>query len=278
MNGRAEDSATIGVYDGEYCGSFHIESALTCMRLRYETFSDDDVLRPEFGEGFSALVFGAGHVFDSQTALGGAVGKQRIRDLISDGRDYIGICAGAYLALLDPPKGLGLARRALDHPEPSHIFQGFLSVQCLGKTGEAFPVWYQNGPVFSRNADGVMLRFSANQMCHPDADLSSNDLAPRDFEDRPAAVASRHGEGRCVLLSPHLELGSLGIPGFCALVDGWMAERFPEEHKKHPDRVPIGPSRQRFLQEVPALGLREQANGLQWSVLRDILLRAMQEY
>ena len=58
------------------------------MQLRYELFSDEDVLKPGFGEGFSLVLFGAGHVSESQTALGGSVGRQRIRDLIHDGVDY----------------------------------------------------------------------------------------------------------------------------------------------------------------------------------------------
>ncbi|MBT7298035.1 MAG: hypothetical protein HN849_00900 [Victivallales bacterium] len=58
------------------------------MQLRYELFSDEDVLKPGFGEGFSLVLFGAGHVSESRTALGGSVGRQRIRDLIHDGVDY----------------------------------------------------------------------------------------------------------------------------------------------------------------------------------------------
>ena len=50
----------IGVYDGEYCGSFQVEVALTCMRLPYDVFSDEDILKPGFGEKFSAFFFGAG--------------------------------------------------------------------------------------------------------------------------------------------------------------------------------------------------------------------------
>ena len=88
MSGSKERPAIIGVYDGEHCGSFHIEPALRCMQLRYELFSDEDVLKPGFGEGFSLVLFGAGHVSESRTALGGSVGRQRIRDLIHDGVDY----------------------------------------------------------------------------------------------------------------------------------------------------------------------------------------------
>ena len=177
MNGKKKRPAIIGVYDGEHCGSFHIEPALRCMQLRYELFSDEDVLKPGFGEGFSLVLFGAGHVSESRTALGGAVGRQRIRNLIHDGMDYMGICAGTHLALFDEPRGLGLARHELDYPQTANLFQGFLTVEWSGDSVARFPVWYQNGPVFSRANGGVVARFTGQQLpasagCSPTALLA----------------------------------------------------------------------------------------------------------
>lgn len=277
MNRQRNGSATIGVYDGEYCGSFHIELALTCMRLPYEVFGDEDVLGSRFGEAFSVLIFGAGHVFDSPTALGGAVGKQRIGDLIGEGRNYIGICAGAYLALLDGPKGLALARHELYHPQAGNIFQGFLSVEHPDGSGREFPLWYQNGPVLSRATHGVVARFSTKQAHEADTCSKGASLTASDFSDRPAAVATEYGNGRCVLLSAHPELGALGIPGYISLTEHWMQENFPEERQAHPNRVPVGRSRRCFLDNVGELGLSAQVRGPQWSMLRELIGGALEE-
>ncbi len=261
----------IGVYDGEYCGAFHIEVALTCMHLPYEVFSDEDVLKPGFADEFSALFFGAGHVYESPTALCGVAGKQRIRELIAEGRHYIGVCAGAYLALYPEPGGLSLAHQDLVHPQDGNIFQGFLNVEWPGMSDAPFPLWFQNGPVFYHDADGTVARFSAAQEESADGHSHGSMCAASDFAGRPAALQSPFGKGLCVLLSPHLELGSLGIPGFNSLTTAWMQRTCPDEYRAHPHRVPIGGTRRRMLEDLGKLGLADQVARPQWSALKRLL-------
>lgn len=271
MGRRNEVLTVIGVYDGKYCGSFYIEIPLRCMGLSYKVFGDSDIDGPHFSDEFSVLVFGAGHVSGSAAAWGGTTGRQRIRESVREGRTYIGICAGAYLALFDEPKGLALAQHTLDRPQAGDIFQGFLGVEWLREPATVFPAWYQNGPVFSHGIDGAIARFAANRTSTPSPVASSASLGPPDFEHRPAVVETQHGRGRCVLLSPHLELGSLGIPGCRRLLGTWMAKRFPQEHKAHPNRLPVGRARSEFFEGIPALGLERETNGPQWSMLRKLL-------
>jgi hypothetical protein len=261
----------IGVYDGQYCGSFHIEVALTCMQLPYDVFSDEDIMESGFGGEFSALFFGAGRVSHSPTALGGAAGRQRIRDLIAEGRDYVGVCAGAYLALYPEPKGLGLARDVLAQAEDRGIFQGFLHVDWPRMSVAPFPVWFQNGPVFCHGEDSAVARFSAAQEDEADACSRGGAFVASDFADRPAALESPFGEGCCVLVSPHLELGSFGIPGFSSLTTTWMQRNCPDEYRAHPNRVPTGRSRRRMLGDLGKLGFSDQVTQPQWSALRNLL-------
>lgn len=267
----AEAPTAIGVYDGEHCGSFHVQVALEYMELPYNVFSDADVPEPGFGEDLSVLIFGAGHVSESPAALGGAAGRQRIRDLVSEGRLYIGACAGAYLAVYAEPVGLALARCELDCGEGGNTFQGFLTVEYPCRSGKLFPVWVQNGPVFSRDEGGVLARFAERRVSDAQASRRVSSLVASDFADRPAAVAGAYGRGRYILLSPHPELGSLGIPGLVSLASSWMRENCSEEYGAHPNRVPMGKTRRRFLDHVGELGLGAQLQGPQWRMLRELI-------
>jgi hypothetical protein len=263
------NQATIGVYDGECCGSFHVEVALTCMGLPYATFGDDDLLNPRFGGQHSVLVFGAGHISGSPTAFGGTLGRQRIRGLVHEGRTFIGICAGAYLAVLDEPRGLGLLTQDLDHPQTGDIFQGFLTVEYPRGSGEQFPLWYQNGPVFPRDAGGTKAVFMAEQ--EGEMRSASAKFTPSDFAGRPAVVERHYDNGRCVLLSAHPELGSIGIREYAQLIAFWRQRETPEEYRACPNLVPVGRSRTRFLNALGELGLSDELGKPQWAMLRELI-------
>ena len=266
--------ATIGVYDGECCGSFYVEAALTCMGLSHAVFGDDDLRDPRFGEQLSTLVFGAGRISGAPTAFGGTVGRQRIRDLVYGGRTFIGICAGAYLAVFDEPQGLGLIGQDLDHPQAGNIFQGFLTVEYPRGSGKQLPLWYQNGPVFPRDAAGARTRFTVEQEQHTDMRSATASLTPADFSGRPALIENKYGNGRCVLSSVHPELGSIGLGKYAALIASWRQRETPEEHGAHPNNLPAGRSRTLFLNALPAVGLCAEANQPQWAMFRELIARA----
>lgn len=262
----------IGIYDGEWCGAFHLAVALKCMGIPYCIFGDMDVLRPGFGEEFTIMMFGTGGIFDCESALGGSSGMQRIRDLIADGRCYIGICAGSYLAIYDQPKGLGLAQCSLDHPESPNIFQGFLDMTWRDDTESLFPVWYQNGPVFSHAQGEAIAYFSATQRADTKSWSSTSPLIVSDFQDRPAVIRSQFGRGQCILFSPHLELGTLGTPEYNAITGGWMREHYPNDPGARPTTAIMTDE---FLQEVGQFGLPAQTRQPQWSMLKHSILSAL---
>ncbi len=259
----------VGVYDSEFCGSFYVEVALTCMEIPHATFGDDDLRENGFGERYSALVFGAGRISGAPTAFGGTAGRKRIRNLIREGRTYIGICAGAYLALSDEPGGLGLVKQELEHPQAGNIFQGFLTVDYPHGSGTRFPLWYQNGPVFPRDADGVQSVFTSEQNTHRRS--STNSLTPQDFAQRPAAVGREYGDGRCILLAGHPELGSIGLTRYGQLITSWMQQEFPEDYREHPNRLPTGTPRRRFLNALHEVGISAELSKPQWAMFRDLI-------
>lgn len=265
------EQTAIGVYDGECCGSFYAEAALTGMGFPYTTFGDTDLLKPRFGKRYSTLIFGAGRISGSPAAFGGTFGRQRLRDLIHEGRTFIGFCAGAYLAVIEEPQGLGLVRQDLDHPQAGNLFQGFLTVEYPRGSGERFPLWYQNGPVFPRDTTGVKTRFAVEQEQHSDRHSSTASLTPPDFSGRPALVERQYGNGRCVLSSAHPELGSIGLAEYAALIASWRQRETPEEYRAHPALLPTGRSRARFLSALDETGLSAQLGQPQWEMFGELI-------
>lgn len=265
---------TIGVYDGECCGSFYVEAALTCMGLPHATFGDEDLLNSRFLERYSTLIFGAGGISGAPTAFGGTFGRQRIRDLVQEGRTFIGICAGAYLAMLDEPQGLGLIGQGLDRPQAGNIFQGFLNVEYPPGSGKRVPMWYQNGPVFPRDATGVKTLFTVEHEQHTDMDSAAASLTPADFSGRPVLVEGKYGNGQCVLLSVHPELGSIGLDRYAALIASWRQRETPDEHRAHPNSLPSGRSRKLVLNALQAVGLCAEADKPQWTMFRELITNA----
>ena len=268
------DYATVGVYDGECCGSFYVEAALTCMGLPYVTFGDDDLLNPRVGEQHSTLVFGAGRISGAPTAFGGTVGRQRLRDLVREGRTFIGICAGAYLALFDEPQGLGLIEQDLDHPQAGTIFQGFLAVEYPRGSGKQLPLWYQNGPVFPRDAAGAKALFTVEQGQHTDMRSATASFKPSDFSGRPALIENKYGDGRCVLSSVHPELGSIGLVRYAAVIASWRQRETPGEYRADPNILPTGRSRTRLLHALQDVGLCSAGNRPQWTMFRELITDA----
>ncbi len=192
---------SIGLCDAGCCGSFYLEVALRLLGVPYWVFGRQDVPGPDI-EKCSVLVFGAGGLYPSRTALGGRAGKQRLRAMIAEGRTFVGFCAGAYLAL-DVRLGLGLCDVPLDVPfdvtMAGRIHQGFLNVDTARG---AMRLWHQNGPVFPRSlpAEAVVASYADSQDVSP-ASLT-NCLTSTEMAGRPAIVRVPCGQGRCILLSP----------------------------------------------------------------------------
>jgi hypothetical protein len=122
------------------------------------------------------------------------------------------------LAVFDEPQGLGLIRQGFDHPQAGNIFQGFLTVEYPRGSGKRLPLWYQNGPVFPRDAAGVKTLFTVEQEQHTNVRSATASITPADFSGRPALIESKYGNGRCVLSSVHPELGSIGLGQYAAMV------------------------------------------------------------
>ncbi|MDD1746375.1 MAG: BPL-N domain-containing protein [Methanomassiliicoccales archaeon] len=214
---------TVQVYTG--LGSSHswIWSAqcLDRLGLLRVSFADSRALlrsRPD------ALIFSGGDGFRMAEELG-EDGMRRVRDFVSAGGRYIGICAGAYLALRSrsyPSKSLGLVRAPIANlakdPPPNVALPGKYLFDCGGRwvfhpvRGEVLlnlngarvvaplfggPSWkcVEGGEVFARYhgwAEGATL-------------LAEEGAAREALVGKGAILSAGYGKGKVWLLGPHLE-------------------------------------------------------------------------
>ena len=260
----------IGLYDGPYCTSFHLEVELKSMNIPYERFTEKDINKPKFGEYLQVLIFGAGAIYNSKTAVGGEAGKQKIKGLIKEGRSYVGICAGSFLALGNDPRCLNISKHEVSVPFTMSIntFQGFLNLDWLKGEYLARKVWYQNGPIYSHVEGDVIAKWSDKQpekwVCSPKASHK-----PLDFANQPAVVGNDYGKGRVILLSPHFEFGSMVPAEYCEPLYEW--EKRNDLNLGH--RVPHGKYREKFLGELDELGYTKLVDSPQWKTFKQIIYK-----
>lgn len=164
------------------------------------------------GDVFDGVLFPGGGGGTQGTALG-EEGRAKLTAYIERGGGYIGICAGAYLATCRLDNYLCLV--GTYHHQPWRKGRGMVEVE-LSETGQRilgeefahFESRFANGLLFMHE-DGLVPEGDFDEIEvwayyrsaaeNPDGDLSVEMI------DAPAIVASTHGAGRLLLISPHPE-------------------------------------------------------------------------
>jgi glutamine amidotransferase-like uncharacterized protein len=113
-----------------------------------------------------------------------------IRDFVKSGGHYLGICAGAYLAAqysskADNQKAFGLVALAELSAETDYTYPSLLQIQWDSKSRR---VYNQSGPHLGNKVPA-----------------NSKVLATYKASGRIAALLSHYGQGRVLLIGPHLE-------------------------------------------------------------------------
>lgn len=179
---------------------------------------------------YDILVVPGGESLEMADSLG-KDGCDAIRQFVSNGGGYIGICAGAYLASSTFDKFLGLVNVKTIHSTEISPRIGILEQRQLGVAPadiifsdygrtlfsiEESTILYINGPIFIEAGRTDLPR-------HMTLGIYQSDIFQYQFQQgtmpqTPAIVAGQYGQGMAILFSPHPELTDKGWPLLIAAV------------------------------------------------------------
>ncbi len=131
-------------------------------------------------------------------------GRRVVREFVRAGGGYVGICAGAYLAIQGPPQYHHVAIVAARNWSEDAWRRGtaMLEVAPVGG-GEALRLFYANGPVFRRDERDGLPPWVALATYVDDKFCESCGTRAGELPGTPAILAASYGAGRIVLFSPN---------------------------------------------------------------------------
>ncbi len=207
----ALDGADIAVYTDNGTGAWEdgivaFENFLDWKGISHERITAADINSTDLRPLYQAIYFPGGYAWYYKIAIS-ETGLQNIRDLVSSGGGYIGICAGAYFAsdsvyweedgLLDYPLDLfdGTARGAIDAIAPwDNYAMTTLKMNSNNPINQFEPateqMLYYGGPVFVPHSGQTVDTIAVWSAWH----------------DSLAAINFDYGSGRVLLLGPHPEI------------------------------------------------------------------------
>ena len=187
-------------------------------------FVDEDEFVRSLSGGCTTAIVSGGDAYAIASALSGE-GFCRLKGFMDSGGTYIGICAGAYLPLptsVSPLNEFNMCSTKIDNLAPAggesvpdsprygvpycdrlivHPVRGEVLVNLDGMDVQA-PLY--GGPIFSHSSeDHVIGRFSGfSEFTEFQIDSGT---ASEMMLGKPSVVEATHGDGKMLLLSPHLE-------------------------------------------------------------------------
>lgn len=131
-------------------------------------------------------------------------GRARVRDFVRDGGGYVGICAGAYMALQGEPEFHKVAFVAGRHATGDAWRRGVATTWVEPLDGSArVPLHYANGPIFAPEVVEGLDAYVPLALFRADVYSERHGTRAGEMPGTPAVVAARYGRGRLVLWSPN---------------------------------------------------------------------------
>jgi hypothetical protein len=174
----------------------------TIERLSPERVKSDDL------SGYDLIVFSGGTSMTQARTIG-EEGKQNIRKYVANGGHYLGVCAGAYLAIAGEEWSIGMVNARLV-PGRRWRGSGFMDIEFsddgrtrIADVDEPFKCRYRNGPTFGPLDRPDLPPYTVLAWFR--SEVNNSRSVPGTMIDSPAIIEARYGEGRVLLVSPHPE-------------------------------------------------------------------------
>lgn len=174
------------------------------------------------------VVFMGGSGTQQGRALGDD-GKRIIKEFVAGGGGYVGVCAGAYLALQGEDEFHKLRIVAGRNLTGDAWQRGIAGVEVKAEGRENFKLFYANGPIFTPAPTEGLAPYVALASYVGEIYRLSKGTGPGEMPGTPAIVASAYGAGRVLLFSPNPVLGGSGVVQPALMLSGlrWTAARGP---------------------------------------------------
>jgi Uncharacterized conserved protein len=197
--GREVSNRRVCIYAGSgavFAGD--VELALDKMGMSYYEVDEDFIARGNINTNMNmninmnctCLIVPGGDTSAYVSTL--SKNFDKIRDFILAGGEYIGICAGAYIAsdrveIPGHPEGLGIINITNKRRSGTGLVDIVMDLDNPIAEGcpKLMKIWYQNGP-YIIPGEGV-------------------EVVARYNEDYAAIVRSKYGKGNAIIFSPHPE-------------------------------------------------------------------------
>lgn len=210
----------VGIYCGPGAPQSSADAVVKVMKPFPETttviLSGEQVATENLGS-YDVLVFPGGSGSGQSKGIGEA-GLKNVREFVSNGGGYVGICAGAYLACSNFSWGLGILNAGTVSSKWRRG-QGVLEVEMteagpaiLGDVKGVFKVRYNNGPILKPGDRQDLPAYTPLVLFR--TEMALNDTPVGVQVNSPAQAVATYGKGRVFVSSPHPE----GTPGLENLI------------------------------------------------------------
>jgi len=232
LSAHAEDAKQIKVALYDASGTSGKGVSCVCTELgKYPgitvTKVKPDQIRADTLTNFDVVVFTGGSAGAQAKALG-SIGRDKVKQFVERGGGYMGICAGAYLAM----NGFDWGIPVLDADLVSEKWErgeGNVKIELTAKgheilhdTNQLFEVHYENGPLLKPAKSGKLPDFETLAVFR--TELAGHGSPVGAMVNTPAIVSGTCGKGRVIVISPHPEQ-SKGLEHFISDSIRWMATR-----------------------------------------------------
>lgn len=208
----ADEVIDVAIYKGPGVGGAGPDALLKTLQSRPGEFTARFVgpedIRGGVLKDFDAVVFPGGSGSKQSAGLG-EDGRGIVRDFVSKGGGYTGICAGCYLAC----ENFSWSLKILDAKTKSSKWKrgvkpldlGFTpdAAKLLGLSEDSATVKYANGPVMEPANSPDIPDFTTLAIFRNE--VAENETPAGIQINTPAILTGNFGEGRVVGVSPHPE-------------------------------------------------------------------------